>query len=179
MGLKGLLEMMYGVMEAWMDSFVEDFESSYDLSGPRPGSSSRRASASGSVGGGGGGGGQPSPAGSSCNTTFKIRLIQAEAAVNGDLGERVAQWAAVFRERTEELRAAVEEWQAKRAPGAHRLTTGFLEGSHPVVGGLAAQYSHSCPGGAAYRFPLALSVFLPSPPCRWTHTSSRSGWSTC
>ena len=35
----------------------------------------------------------------------------------------------------EELRAAVEEWQAKRshASGAPRLTTGFLDGTHPIV----------------------------------------------
>jgi hypothetical protein len=35
----------------------------------------------------------------------------------------------------EELRAAVEEWQAKRADatGAPRLTTGFLDGTHPIV----------------------------------------------
>ena len=36
----------------------------------------------------------------------------------------------------EELRAAVEEWQAKRSPvpgGVPRLTTGFLDGTHPIV----------------------------------------------
>ena len=36
----------------------------------------------------------------------------------------------------EELRAAVEEWQAKRRPlseGIPRLTTGFLDGTHPIV----------------------------------------------
>ena len=35
----------------------------------------------------------------------------------------------------EELGAAVEEWQAKRsqAGGAPRLTTGFLDGTHPIV----------------------------------------------
>ncbi len=35
----------------------------------------------------------------------------------------------------EELRAAVEEWQTKRASstGAPRLTTGFLDGTHPIV----------------------------------------------
>ena len=36
----------------------------------------------------------------------------------------------------EELRAAVEEWQAKRRPlseGVPRLTTGFLDGTHPIV----------------------------------------------
>ena len=35
----------------------------------------------------------------------------------------------------EELRAAVEEWQAKRSHSsdAPRLTTGFLDGTHPIV----------------------------------------------
>lgn len=36
----------------------------------------------------------------------------------------------------EELRAAVEEWQAKRRPASEcvpHLTTGFLDGTHPIV----------------------------------------------
>ena len=32
-----------------------------------------------------------------------------------------------------ELKAAVEEWQRKRNVPEPRLTTGFLEGTHPVV----------------------------------------------
>lgn len=35
----------------------------------------------------------------------------------------------------EELRAAVEEWQQKRGTpaGSQRLTTAFLDGTHPIV----------------------------------------------
>lgn len=37
------------------------------------------------------------------------------------------------REKGEELRAAVEEWQTKRAVPEPRLTTGFLDGIQPIV----------------------------------------------
>lgn len=39
----------------------------------------------------------------------------------------------VMRERGEELRTAVEEWQDKRSVPQPRLTTGFLDGTHPIV----------------------------------------------
>ena len=46
-----------------------------------------------------------------------------------------------MREKSEELRAAVEEWQQRAdsesavpcAPPRPRLTTGFLDGTHPIV----------------------------------------------
>eukprot|EP00891_Asterochloris_glomerata_P005711 jgi/Astpho2/5711/e_gw1.00079.125.1_t len=38
-----------------------------------------------------------------------------------------------MRERGEELRTAVEEWQDKRSVPQPRLTTGFLDGTHPIV----------------------------------------------
>lgn len=60
-----------------------------------------------------------------------------QAQRNDSVGERVAHWKGVFREKGEELRAAVEEWQAKRGSlggeGGQRLTTAFLDGTHPVV----------------------------------------------
>lgn len=37
------------------------------------------------------------------------------------------------REKGEELRAAVEEWQDKRNVPQPRLTTGFLDGIQPIV----------------------------------------------
>ena len=37
------------------------------------------------------------------------------------------------REKGEELRAAVEEWQTKREVPEPRLTTGFLDGVVPIV----------------------------------------------
>lgn len=37
------------------------------------------------------------------------------------------------REKGEELRAAVEEWQTKRQVPEPRLTTGFLDGVVPIV----------------------------------------------
>ena len=39
----------------------------------------------------------------------------------------------VCREKGEELRAAVEEWQDKRNVPEPRLTTGFLDGIQPIV----------------------------------------------
>jgi atypical dual specificity phosphatase len=39
------------------------------------------------------------------------------------------------RGKADELRCAVDQWQDKRCrgPGALRLTTGFLDGTHPIV----------------------------------------------
>ena len=45
----------------------------------------------------------------------------------------MAHWKGVFREKGEELRGAVEEWQQKRAASGPRLTTGFLDGASPIV----------------------------------------------
>ncbi|KAI3425893.1 hypothetical protein D9Q98_007866 [Chlorella vulgaris] len=67
--------------------------------------------------------------------TMRIRQISHEATRNDTVGEKVAHWKAVFREKGEELRAAVEEWQQKRGTpaGSQRLTTAFLDGTHPIV----------------------------------------------
>ena len=43
------------------------------------------------------------------------------------------QWLVAYREKGEELRAAVEEWQDKRNVPQPRLTTGFLDGVQPIV----------------------------------------------
>ncbi|KAK9822629.1 hypothetical protein WJX81_000355 [Elliptochloris bilobata] len=75
------------------------------------------------------------------STTLKIRSLGREAAANELISERLNHWKAAMRERGEELRTAVEEWQAKRSgtPGTPRLsaasaiTTGFLDGTHPIV----------------------------------------------
>ena len=50
----------------------------------------------------------------------------------------------------EELRAAVEEWQAKRSAvpgGVPRLTTGFLDGTHPVVDAYELKAGRAGPSG--------------------------------
>jgi atypical dual specificity phosphatase len=47
-------------------------------------------------------------------TTFKIRRINLEATHNRSVGDRVSEWKTIFRTKAEDLRAAVEEWQAKR-----------------------------------------------------------------
>ena len=56
----------------------------------------------------------------------------------------------VMRERGEELRTAVEEWQDKRSVPQPRLTTGFLDGTHPIVDSYelkVRRHSRSaCPG---------------------------------
>ena len=60
-----------------------------------------------------------------------------------------ALWVQVMRERGEELRTAVEEWQDKRSVPQPRLTTGFLDGTHPIVDSYELKvHSHSrsaCP----------------------------------
>ena len=57
----------------------------------------------------------------------------------------------VMRERGEELRTAVEEWQDKRSVPQPRLTTGFLDGTHPIVDSYELKVrrhsrSRACPG---------------------------------
>ncbi len=47
-------------------------------------------------------------------TTFKIRRINLEATHNRSVGDKVSEWKTIFRTKAEDLRAAVEEWQAKR-----------------------------------------------------------------
>ncbi|PSC74445.1 MAP kinase phosphatase with leucine-rich repeats 3 [Micractinium conductrix] len=146
--IKGLMEMMFDVITDWIHSFIEDIEEA-EAAGhghgghgsahsgapavtPRSASASRRASSAG---------GATSPllltaSASTSAQTMRIRQINHEAQRNDSVGERVAHWKAVFREKGEELRAAVEEWQAKQGPapaGAQRLTTAFLDGTHPVV----------------------------------------------
>ncbi len=56
----------------------------------------------------------------------------------------------------EELRAAVEEWQLKRGSpggGGQRLTTAFLDGTHPVVD------VYELKAGCQYSFSLCLSPY--------------------
>lgn len=53
------------------------------------------------------------------------------------------------REKGEELRAAVEEWQTKREVPEPRLTTGFLDGVVPIVDSyelkVTASHERCCP----------------------------------
>eukprot|EP00887_Chlorella_sp_A99_P007916 scaffold12.g7916.t1 len=132
MTIKGLLEMMYEVISDWILEFLEDIEGADGVNiTPRP--APRRISSAGA-------GGAAAAAASSfyelseSTQTFKIRMIKAEAQHNAGVGEKLGHWKAVFREKGQELRAAVEEWQQKRAAeGAPRLTTGFLDGSSAIV----------------------------------------------
>lgn len=145
--IKGLLEMMFDVVTDWITDFLEDIERVED--------DSQQQQQNGSTGGGGqavtprssappsrrassaGGAASPLLLSSCAHTTaqtMRIRQINAEAQHNDSVGEKVAHWKGVFREKGEELRAAVEEWQVKRSgPGARQLTTAFLDGTHPVV----------------------------------------------
>lgn len=54
-------------------------------------------------------------------------ILQAQKGTSSPSG---SGWC---REKGEELRAAVEEWQTKRAVPEPRLTTGFLDGIQPIV----------------------------------------------
>ena len=125
MGLKGLLEMMFEVVTEWIDSLIEDIEGvapaplSPPLSARRGGSAGLAAAAAAgnaTTGGDGGGGG----VGLQCPamTTYKIRMINLEASHNQSVSEKLGEWKAAFRARGEDLRAAVEEWQAKRSAAA-------------------------------------------------------------
>ncbi|CAL8468092.1 g7631 [Coccomyxa elongata] len=149
--IKGLLEMMFDVLSGWIDEFIsdmEDVETTTEVPGTPPGTRpTTPPSASpgptvhitpppipSHITPGGTRWGASSPR-TSISTTQKIRSIGREARVNELISERLDHWKAAMRERGEELRAAVEEWQAKRAScsGAPRLTTGFLDGTCPIV----------------------------------------------
>lgn len=144
MELKGLLEMMFNVISAWIDEFLKDIEASHASEVMH-----HPSSAEGKV---------------RSNTTMKIRQINEEATRNIYMSEKVAEWKAILRARGQDLSKAVEEWQIKKGcrndddafqdgmqslgtsggidcgsdtqqnlHGTSRLTTGFLDGSHPIV----------------------------------------------
>ena len=70
----------------------------------------------------------------------------------------------MYREKGEELRAAVEEWQDKRNVPQPRLTTGFLDGIQPIVDSYelkvtlpsACIQAHSMHALCLWLFPLVL-----------------------
>ncbi|EIE20699.1 hypothetical protein COCSUDRAFT_57268 [Coccomyxa subellipsoidea C-169] len=149
--IKGLLEMMFDVLSGWIDEFIrdmEDVESTTEVPGTPPGTRPTTPPSASPISSvhitnpptashltpGGARWGPSSPR-TSISTTQKIRSIGREARVNELISERLDHWKAAMRKRGEELRAAVEEWQTKRASstGAPRLTTGFLDGTHPIV----------------------------------------------
>lgn len=134
--IKGLLEMMFDVVGTWIDDFLADVESTTDIviTPPPPiPTTARRSMADG--------GGPPSLSASSAPsfTTAKIRMITHEAQKNQTISEKMSEWKVIFREKIEELRMAVDEWQTRRAKSAEGgtagllLTTGFLDGAHPIV----------------------------------------------
>ncbi|GIL52360.1 hypothetical protein Vafri_8251, partial [Volvox africanus] len=69
---------------------------------------------------------------SDMSLTLALKSITSEARKDDLLSNRVQHWKELFRTRGEELKAAVGEWQSR-----HRLdkvlTTGFLDGTHPIV----------------------------------------------
>ncbi|DBA96975.1 TPA: hypothetical protein ACH3X1_001299 [Trebouxia sp. C0004] len=126
MRVKGLLEMMFEVLSDWIDAFIEDIE---EVEASETGSTTPKGSLSPRDGRG-----PPHRRSStSPSTTQKIRSINREAQRNDMIKQRLDHWKADMREKGEELRAAVEEWQTKRAVPEPRLTTGFLDGIQPIV----------------------------------------------
>jgi predicted protein tyrosine phosphatase len=124
MGLKGLLEMMFDVVADWIHDFIEDINgvaapdgggAVFNANGN--GAAPMSARRSGSAGPTSMAGMGASMAEDAAEDTFKIRRINAEAAHNRSVGEKVSEWKAAFRAKGEDLRAAVEEWQAKRGSG--------------------------------------------------------------
>eukprot|EP00775_Hariotina_reticulata_P011736 gene11736-11881_t len=61
-----------------------------------------------------------------------LASINQEARHDGVLAERLAHWKSVFREKGTELSAAITAWQSRHQQAAV-LSTGFLDGSHPIV----------------------------------------------
>ncbi|KAL3152607.1 hypothetical protein ABBQ32_001625 [Trebouxia sp. C0010 RCD-2024] len=126
MRIKGLLEMMFEVLSDWIDAFIEDIE---EVEGSETGNTTPK----GSISPRDSRGPPHRRSSTSPSTTQKIRSINKEAQKNDMIKERLDHWKAEMREKGEELRAAVEEWQTKREVPEPRLTTGFLDGIVPIV----------------------------------------------
>ncbi|KXZ56110.1 hypothetical protein GPECTOR_2g992 [Gonium pectorale] len=69
---------------------------------------------------------------SDLSLTMALKSINHEARKDDLLSSRVQHWKEVFRTRGEELKAAVGEWQSRHQL-ERVLTTGFLDGTHPIV----------------------------------------------
>ncbi|GAX74335.1 hypothetical protein CEUSTIGMA_g1784.t1 [Chlamydomonas eustigma] len=64
--------------------------------------------------------------------TLALKAVRNEALHDDALGNRMQHWADEFRTRGLALKEAVDEWQARN--GVEKvLTTGFLDGTHPIV----------------------------------------------
>lgn len=116
MRLKGLLEMMFEVVTEWIGEFIEDIEGigSPKHATRRVNSASATPSAANAAAAAAASAAMLQSPEVTKMTTFMIRRINMEATHNRSVGEKVTEWKSVFRARGEDLRAAVEEWQAKR-----------------------------------------------------------------
>ncbi|WIA28283.1 hypothetical protein OEZ86_010836 [Tetradesmus obliquus] len=91
-----------------------------------------------------------------------LASIKQEARHDGALAERMAHWTAVFRERGAELAEAIASWQTRHHLAAV-LSTGFLDGSHPIVDAyeLGVRLQHMLRRLAA----LAAGAMVQAPTC--------------
>ncbi|KAK9816445.1 hypothetical protein WJX72_000348 [[Myrmecia] bisecta] len=143
MRVKGLLEMMYDKLGEWLGDFFRDIKAAREreeaaAGGEAPTEHSttprkhmmpvRRSSTSPRIDLGHLG--HPDPV---VSTTQEIRSINREALNNDAIKAVVDSHKEQIRENGEKLRAAVEEWQLKRNVPEPRLTTGFLDGTNPIV----------------------------------------------
>ncbi|CAG9460424.1 unnamed protein product [Pedinophyceae sp. YPF-701] len=73
--------------------------------------------------------------GGSGEATVALKRIKVDAKRDEELSTKLQSWVVAIRERCSELRAAVVAWQNKRSrdPSIPLLTTGFLDGTFPVV----------------------------------------------
>ena len=69
----------------------------------------------------------------------------------------------VGREKGEELRAAVEEWQDKRNVPQPRLTTGFLDGIQPIVDSYELKVGLLDPPNGVHKYLETVSAETPTP----------------
>ncbi|GMH39416.1 hypothetical protein BSKO_07314 [Bryopsis sp. KO-2023] len=117
--IQGLLEMMLDKTNTWISEVLDDIGSIPDATKKDLSQLGKSNSKARSV--------------KKDNMTMKIRKIGQKAnKKDAVLKARIGHWKKVMRSREEELKKAVLEWQERR--GVERcLTTGFLDGTHPIV----------------------------------------------
>eukprot|EP00803_Ostreobium_quekettii_P002330 evm.model.scf_303EXC.1 EVM.evm.TU.scf_303EXC.1 scf_303EXC:1395-14605(+) len=79
-------------------------------------------------------GGRGAVSGLMASVTVRLKKIKKDSRQDEMLAEKVQRWKEVFRSREADLRTAVGEWQHRHGLHSARfLTTGFLDGTHPIV----------------------------------------------
>lgn len=144
MSLRGIFETLHSKIDSWICELIKDIEQTHSFpTTPRerqPSNSPVKTLPSPYRGAQYPAAAVLSVPPSASFTKHKILAIQKEATKDEDLRLKFNSWNGVYRTRCAELRAALEEWQSRHMAADKicsnvlmPLSTGFLEGTRPVV----------------------------------------------